>query len=91
MLSRCGGIRKVFEKKCEIIVHSSDGEDWKQFDQKYLEFAAEVRNVRLGLSIDGFMSYNSFVAPYSFWPIFVFPHSFPSRDKTSRSGHRHLS
>ena len=34
--------------------HPSDGEAWKEFDKKYSEYASEPRNMRLGLSTDGF-------------------------------------
>ncbi|GJW46055.1 RNA-directed DNA polymerase, eukaryota [Tanacetum coccineum] len=34
--------------------HPVDGRAWKDFDTKYLDFAAEPRNVRLGLAADGF-------------------------------------
>nr|GEW93423.1 hypothetical protein [Tanacetum cinerariifolium] len=34
--------------------HPVDGKAWKNFDTKYLNFAKEPRNVRLGLAADGF-------------------------------------
>ncbi|GKG53224.1 retrovirus-related pol polyprotein from transposon 17.6, partial [Tanacetum coccineum] len=34
--------------------HPVDGGAWKKFDMKYLDFAKEPRNVRLGLCADGF-------------------------------------
>nr|GEX92512.1 hypothetical protein [Tanacetum cinerariifolium] len=34
--------------------HPVDGRAWKNFDTKYLDFAKEPRNVRLGLAADGF-------------------------------------
>nr|GEY40945.1 hypothetical protein [Tanacetum cinerariifolium] len=34
--------------------HPVDGKTWKDFDTKYLDFAAEPRNIRLGLVADGF-------------------------------------
>ena len=61
--------------KPELMVHPADGEAWKHFDQTHPEFASEVRNVRLGLSSDGFMPYNSSAAPYSCWPVVVFPYN----------------
>jgi Transposase family tnp2 len=64
-------------EKPGIMVHPADGEDWKQFDQKYSEFASEIRNVRLGLSTNGFMPFNSSAAPYSCWPVFMFPYNLP--------------
>ncbi|CAM8912367.1 unnamed protein product [Rhodiola kirilowii] len=36
------------------MVHPSDGDLWKHFDCSYPDFAAESRNVRLGLCSDGF-------------------------------------
>ncbi|KAL0292207.1 UNVERIFIED_CONTAM: hypothetical protein Sradi_6997700, partial [Sesamum radiatum] len=34
--------------------HPSDAEAWKHFDRMYTDFVEESRNVRLGLSTDGF-------------------------------------
>jgi hypothetical protein len=38
----------------ELIVHPSDGDAWKALDTFDLDFAAEPRNVRIGLATDGF-------------------------------------
>ncbi|CAK8575475.1 unnamed protein product [Lathyrus sativus] len=41
-------------KTCSgIMRHPSDGEAWKHFDRVHSDFAAEPRNVRLGLCSDG--------------------------------------
>jgi len=37
-----------------LITHPADAEAWKHFGATYPMFAQEVRNVRLGLSTDGF-------------------------------------
>ena len=37
-----------------VLCHPSDGEAWKHFDRKHLDFASEPCNVRLGLCADGF-------------------------------------
>ena len=37
-----------------ILRHPADGEAWKEFDKLYPNFAAEPRNVRLSLAMDGF-------------------------------------
>lgn len=34
--------------------HPADGEAWKDFDVKYPDFTRDVRNLRLGVSTDGF-------------------------------------
>ncbi|KAM3288173.1 hypothetical protein P3S67_021603 [Capsicum chacoense] len=40
-----------------VMFHPSDSPSWKQFDQAHPSFASEVRNVRWGLSTDGFQSF----------------------------------
>nr|GEV69061.1 hypothetical protein [Tanacetum cinerariifolium] len=39
--------------------HLVDGGAWKNFDTKYLDFAEEPRNVRLGLATDGFNPFDN--------------------------------
>ena len=57
--------------------HPSDGEAWKYFDLKHPEFAADARNVRLGLSTDGFNPFGHSSVPYSCWPVIVTPYNLP--------------
>ncbi|KAI5311777.1 hypothetical protein L3X38_040950 [Prunus dulcis] len=38
----------------DVMRHPADGEAWKEFDRTFPEFAADPRNVRLGLATDGF-------------------------------------
>lgn len=40
--------------KDEKLRHPADGKAWKDFDSLHPEFAKEIRNVRLGLTSDGF-------------------------------------
>nr|GFC91881.1 hypothetical protein [Tanacetum cinerariifolium] len=42
--------------------HPVDGKSWKDFDTKYSDFAAEPRNVRLGLAADGFNLFGTLVS-----------------------------
>ncbi|GKE49533.1 reverse transcriptase domain-containing protein [Tanacetum coccineum] len=49
--------------------HPVDGKTWKNFDTRYSGFAAELRNVRLGLSADGFNPFGNLSQSYSMWPI----------------------
>ena len=37
-----------------VMRHPVDGQAWKDFDNRYPEFAADPRNIRLGLAADGF-------------------------------------
>jgi hypothetical protein len=61
----------------KVIVHPSDSEAWKALDDFDVDFARDVRNVRIGLSIDEFLPYNMCVALYSCWPIFAIPYNLP--------------
>ncbi|XP_074356308.1 uncharacterized protein LOC141696010 [Apium graveolens] len=49
--------------------HLADGKGWKSMESKYPEFAAEMRNVRLGLAADGFNPYRSINISHSTWPV----------------------
>ncbi|XP_078166495.1 uncharacterized protein LOC144561406 [Carex rostrata] len=69
--------KEGFREKPGIMLHPSDGEAWKYFERKYPEFAKEVRNVWMGITTDGFMPFNSSAAPYSCWPVLVFPYNLP--------------
>nr|GEW84665.1 hypothetical protein [Tanacetum cinerariifolium] len=58
--------------------HSVDGRAWKDFDTKYLDFAAEPRNVRLGLDADGFNPFGILSQSYSMWPVILKTYNLPS-------------
>ncbi|GJS19470.1 reverse transcriptase domain-containing protein [Tanacetum coccineum] len=45
--------------------HPVDGRAWKNFDNKYPNFAKEPRNVRLGLAADGFNPFGNLSQAYS--------------------------
>ena len=56
------------------LCHLYDGEAWKHFDRKHPTFTSDPRNVRLGLSSDGFNPYiKASSSPYSCWPVIVTP------------------
>ncbi|KAI5353955.1 hypothetical protein L3X38_006849 [Prunus dulcis] len=61
----------------DVMRHPADGEAWKEFDRTFPEFAADPRNVRLGLATDGFNPYGVLNQHHSTWPIFAFPYNFP--------------
>ncbi|XP_023773127.1 uncharacterized protein LOC111921775 [Lactuca sativa] len=60
-----------------VMCHPSDSEAWKHFDKSHPSFAAEVCNVRLGLSTDGFAPHGAYGKQYSHWPIILTPYNFP--------------
>ncbi|KAL8087839.1 hypothetical protein AgCh_037834 [Apium graveolens] len=58
--------------------HPADGQAWKDFNKTHPQFALEPRNVRLGLSTDGFNPFGHSAVPYSCWPVIVTPYNLPS-------------
>jgi hypothetical protein len=57
--------------------HPRDGEARKKFDSSHLEFAREVRNVRLGLCTDGFSPFSMSGKQYSCWPVILTSYNLP--------------
>ncbi|KAL6206484.1 hypothetical protein ACLB2K_023732 [Fragaria x ananassa] len=49
----------------DTLIHPADGEAWKHIDREFPHFASEVRNVRLGLSSDGFNPFGNMSQQYS--------------------------
>ncbi|GAA0178610.1 hypothetical protein LIER_29862 [Lithospermum erythrorhizon] len=59
------------------MAHPRDGESWKDFDATFSDFAAEERNVRVGLCTDGFSPFGQFGHSYSSWPVMMCVYSLP--------------
>ncbi|XP_044499442.1 uncharacterized protein LOC123220908 [Mangifera indica] len=57
--------------------HPADGEAWKKFDSLYPHFAQDPRNVRLGLSSDGFNPFRTMSITYSTWSIILINYNLP--------------
>ncbi|XP_047270536.1 uncharacterized protein LOC124899627 [Capsicum annuum] len=77
--SQAADMRWHHEHKKEDSVrrHPSDSEAWKNFNEIYPFFAAEPRNVRLGLCTDGFQPFSQSGRKYSSWPVIVTPYNLP--------------
>jgi hypothetical protein len=60
-----------------VMTHTSNSDAWKALVDFDLEFASEVRNIRIGLVTDGFTPFNTNVASYSCWHVFVIPYNLP--------------
>lgn len=58
-----------------VLSHPADGEAWKDFDRTWPDFAADPRNLRLGLASDGFNPYGAMSQSYSMWPVFAVPYN----------------
>ncbi|XP_017234788.1 uncharacterized protein LOC108208774 [Daucus carota subsp. sativus] len=58
--------------------HPADGDEWKQFDRRFPKFSKEIRNVRLGLSTDGFDPFrDAHARDYTVWPVVVVVYNLP--------------
>nr|XP_043611981.1 uncharacterized protein LOC122583665 [Erigeron canadensis] len=57
--------------------HPADGQSWKDFDSLYPQFAKETRNVRLGLSSDGFNPFRTMSIAHSTWPVVLVNYNLP--------------
>jgi len=60
-----------------VMVHYSNVESWKHFNMVHLQFSVESRNICLGLCIDGFNPFGTFIAPYSCWPVILEVYNLP--------------
>lgn len=63
--------------KPEMMVHPANAPAWIEFDLCHPEFARDPRNIRLGLSSDGFTPFGIGSLAYSMWPVFIFPYNLP--------------
>jgi hypothetical protein len=61
----------------QVMVHSSDSEEWKALANFDADFTRNARNVHIGLSTDGFSPYNTSVASYSCWLFFAILYNLP--------------
>jgi len=59
------------------LAHPCDADAWKHLDDCYPSFAAEPRNVRLGLCTDGFSPFGQFGQTYFCWPVILTPYNLP--------------
>jgi hypothetical protein len=57
--------------------HPADSEAWKSFDLLYPEFSADIRNVRLGLTLDGFNQFGNMSTSHITWPIILVSYNLP--------------
>ncbi|KAH7858626.1 hypothetical protein Vadar_025992 [Vaccinium darrowii] len=57
--------------------HLADGQEWKDFDERFPDFAAYPRNVRLGMATDGFNPFGNMSTSYSMVLVFMVPYNLP--------------
>lgn len=64
--------------------HIGDSKHWNQFNEAHPDFAAEPRNVRLGLSLDGVNPFGDKNNKYSCWPVTLLNYNLPPWMLTKR-------
>ncbi|XP_058785062.1 uncharacterized protein LOC131659973 [Vicia villosa] len=57
--------------------HPADGKAWKDFDELHPDFSSESRNVRLGLTSDGFNPFRTMSLSHSTWPVLIMVYNTP--------------
>ncbi|XP_058746180.1 uncharacterized protein LOC131619054 [Vicia villosa] len=57
--------------------HPTDGKAWKDFDELHPDFSSESRNVRLGLTSDGFNPFRTMSLSHSTWPVLMMVYNIP--------------
>jgi hypothetical protein len=60
-----------------VLRHLVDGEAWRSFDILHLDFIADNRNVRLGLTADGFNLFGNMGISHSIWSVMLVPYNLP--------------
>ena len=60
-----------------VLRHPADGEAWKSFDNLYSEFAADSRNVRLGLTLNRFNHFGNLCTSHNTWLVMLMPYNLP--------------
>jgi len=68
------------EKDCTkdgVLRHPADSEAWKSFDLLHPEFSANSRNVRLGLTSDGFNPFGNISTSHNTWSVMLVPYNLP--------------
>jgi hypothetical protein len=60
-----------------VLRHLADSEAWKSFNNLYLDFSSDSRNVRLGLTSDGFNPFGNMSTTHSTWPVMLVLYNLP--------------
>ncbi|CAM8950986.1 unnamed protein product [Rhodiola kirilowii] len=59
--------------------HLADSLQWAKVDNTFLEFGAESRNLRLGLSTDGVNPHGNLSSQHSTWPVILVIYNLPPK------------
>jgi hypothetical protein len=65
------------QKHNGLVQHVANFKAWMHIDNKWPNFAINSRNIRFGLSIDGFNPFSNKTCIWSTWPIMLLMYSLP--------------
>jgi hypothetical protein len=60
-----------------VLRHPADGEAWRSFGILHPDLMADSRNMRLGLTADGFNPFGNMSISHSTWPVMLVPYNLP--------------
>ncbi|GJR46496.1 uncharacterized protein Tco_1314599 [Tanacetum coccineum] len=64
-------------KKDGKMRHVADSLQWRNIDNSFEEFGGDIRNIRLGLSSDGFNPFGNMSTSHSTWPVLLCNYNLP--------------
>src|SRR3954466_15486587 len=64
-------------KKDVMLRHPADGSQWRKIDKEFKSFSDNARNLRFGLSTDGFNPFGEQSSSHSTWPVTLCIYNLP--------------
>ena len=68
---------KEDRKKDVMLRHPADGSQWRKIDREFPTFSDDARNLRFGLSTDGFNPFGEHSTSHSTWPVTLCIYNLP--------------
>src|SRR3954463_6970489 len=68
---------KEDRKKDVMLRHPADGSQWRKIDRVFKKFSDDTRNLRFGLSTDGFNPFGEHSSSHSTWPVTLCIYNLP--------------
>jgi hypothetical protein len=57
--------KEILNPNSKLLRHPAYSDEWKKFNKDNLDFAADPRNLRLGLATDGFNPFGNMINSYN--------------------------
>ena len=61
-----------------MLRYPADGAQWRSIDRAFLDFESDARNIRFGLSTDGFNPFGELSSGHITWPVTLCMFNLPS-------------